>query len=127
MQSFLGFTSYYREFIKGHSDIVHPMQTMIKKGNEYKWTPEAEHAFHKMKHILCSSPILALAIDDAPYFVDTDASEVAIAGILQQEQPWGDGLKNRPIAYGSKAMSLEQQKYGAPKQERLAVVTFKEK
>ena len=51
---------------------------------------EAEHAFHQMKNILCSSPVLALPIDDVPYFVDTDASEVAIAGILKQEQPWGD-------------------------------------
>ena len=60
---------------------------MIKKGNEYKWTTEAEHAFHTMKHTLCLSPILVLLIDDAPFFVDTHASEVAIAGILEQEQP----------------------------------------
>ena len=60
------------------------MQLMIKKGNEYKWTPEAEHAFDKMKSVLCSSPVLALAFDDVPYLVDTDASEVAVAGILQQ-------------------------------------------
>ena len=80
-----------------------------------------------MRNLLCSSPVLALSIPDAPYLVDTDASEVAIAGILQQEQPWGEGLKNRPIAYGSKTMPPEQQKYGAPRQEMLAVVTFLEK
>ena len=84
MQSFLGFASYYREFIKNHSDIVHPMKIMIKKGNEYKWTPEAELAFQKMKHILCSSSVLALPTDDAPYLCDTDASEVAVEDILQQ-------------------------------------------
>ena len=74
-----------------------------------------------MKTILCSSPVLALPIDDAPFLVDTDASEVAVAGILQQQQPWGDGFKDRPIAYSSKAMSPEQQKYGAPRQEMLEV------
>ena len=111
MQSFLGFANYYREFIKGHTDIDYPMQLMIKKGNEYKWTPDAECAFERMKTILCSPPVMALPIDDAPFLVDIDALEVAVAGILQQRQPWGDGFKDRHIAYGSKAMLPEQQKY----------------
>ena len=86
MQSFLGFANYYREFIKGHSDILHPMQIMIKKANEYKWTPKAEHVFHKMKEILCSSPVPALPIDDAHYYVDTDASEAStFSGIWHKD------------------------------------------
>ena len=35
--------------------------------------------------------------------------------------------ENRPTACGSKTMSPEQQKYGAPKQEMLAVVVLLEK
>ena len=127
MQSFLGFANYYREFIQGHSDLVHPLQLMIKKGNNFRWTEEAREAFQKMKKILTSSPVLALPIDDGRYLVDTNASEVAVAGVLQQEQPWGKGREYRPITYGSKAMSPEQQKYGTPMQEMLAVVTFLEK
>ena len=50
-------------------------------------------------------------IDDGHYYIDTDASEVAIAGFLHQEQPWDTALTYRSIAYGSKAMSPEQQKY----------------
>ena len=72
-------------------------------------------AFEQVKTILSSSPGLALLIDDGHYLVDTYTSEVALAGILHQEQPWGDDKKFRPIAYGIKAMSPEQQKYGAPK------------
>ena len=73
------------------------MQMMIKGVNEYKWTPEANHVFHKMKKLICSSPVRALPVDRL-YYVDTDASEVAIAGILHQEQPWADGLKNGSLA-----------------------------
>ena len=80
-----------------------------------------------MTRILSSSPVLALPIDDGHYLVDTDASEVSLAGILNPEQPWGIGREYRLIAYGSKVMSPEPQTYGAPKQEMLAVVTILEK
>ena len=59
------------------------------------------------------------------YILDTDASVVAISGILHQEQEW-NGTVLRPIAYGSKVSSDTKMKYGAPKAEMFAVVTFVE-
>ena len=59
--------------------------------------------------------------------MDTDASVVAISGILHQEQEWNGKTVLRPIAYGSKVLSDTEMKYGAPKAEMFAVVTFVEK
>ena len=56
-----------------------------------------------------------------------DASVVAISGILHQEQEWNGRSALRPIAYGSKVLSDTENKYGAPKAEIFAVVTFVEK
>ena len=61
------------------------------------------------------------------YVLDTDASVVAISGILHQEQEWNWKTALRPIAYGSKVLSDTEMKYGAPKAEMFAVVTFVEK
>ena len=61
------------------------------------------------------------------YVLDTDASVVAISGILHQEQEWNGRTVLRPIAYGSKILSDTEMKYGAPKAEMFAVVTFVEK
>ena len=61
------------------------------------------------------------------YVLDTDASVVAISGILHQEQEWNGRTVLRPIAYGSKVLSETEMKYGAPKAEMFAVVTFVEK
>ena len=61
------------------------------------------------------------------YVLDTDASVVAISGILHQEQEWNGKTVLRPIAYRSKVLSDTEMKYGAPKAEMLAVVTFVEK
>ena len=61
------------------------------------------------------------------YVLDTDASVVAISGILHQEQEWNGRTVLRPIAYGSKVLSDTEMEYGAPKAEMFAVVTFVEK
>ena len=61
------------------------------------------------------------------YVLDTDASVVAISGILQQEQEWSVKTVLRPIAYGCKVLSDTEMKYGAPKAEMFAVFTFVEK
>ena len=61
------------------------------------------------------------------YVLDTDASVVAMPGILHQEQEWNGKTVLRPIAYGSKVLSDTEMKYGAPKAEIFAVVTFVEK
>ena len=61
------------------------------------------------------------------YLLDTDASVVAISGLLHQEQEWNRRTVLRPIAYGSKVLSGTEMKYGAPKAEIFAVNTFVEK
>ena len=61
------------------------------------------------------------------FMLDTDASVVAISGILHQEQEWNGRTVLRPIAYGSKVLSDTEMKYGAPKAEMFAVITFVEK
>ena len=48
-----------------------------------------------------------------------------ISGILQQEQEWNGRSVLRPLAYGSKVLSETEMKYGAPKAEMFAVVTFR--
>ena len=61
------------------------------------------------------------------YVLDTDASVVAISGILHQELEWNGKTVLRPIAHGSKNLNDREMKYGAPKPEMFAVVTFVEK
>ena len=58
--------------------------------------------------------------------LDTDASVVAVSGILHQEQQWNGRTVLRPIAYGSKVLSDTEMKNGAPKAEMFAVITFVE-
>ena len=126
--SFLGFANYYREFIKGCADKVYPMQKLMRnKGKRFEWNDEAQVALENIKRELCEAPVLGMPTEKGMYVLDTDASVVAISGILHQEQEWNGRTVLRPIAYGSKVLSDTEIKYGAPKAEMFAVVTFVEK
>ena len=76
---------------------------------------------------MCEVSVLGMPKEKEMYVLDTDASVVAISGILHQEQEWNGKTVMRPIAYGSKVLSDTEMKYGAPKAETFAVVTFVEK
>ena len=128
LMSFLGFANYYREFIKGYADKVYPMQKLMRnKGKKFEWNDEAEVAFENIKRELSEAPVLGMPTEKGMYVLDTDASVVAISGILHQEQERNGRTVLRPIAYGSKVLSDTEMKYGAPKAVMFAVVTFVEK
>ena len=128
LMSFLGFANYYREFIKGYADKVYPMQQLMRhKGKKFMWNNAAEESFQRIKKELCEALVLCKPTEKGIYVLDTDALVVAISGIFHQEQEWNGKTVLRPIAYGSKILSDTEMKYGAPKAEMFAVVTFVEK
>jgi hypothetical protein len=49
IRSFLGLAGYYRRFIENFSKIAKPMTNLLKKTNEFEWTPECELSFQTLK------------------------------------------------------------------------------
>ena len=127
LMSFLGFANY-REFIKGYADKTYAMQRLMRnKGKKFTWIDEAHVSFENIKRELCEAPVLGMPTEKGMFVLDKDASVVAISGILHQEQEWNGRTVLCPIAYGSKVLSDTEMKYGAPKAEMFAVITFVEK
>ena len=52
---------------------------------------------------LCEASVLGMPTGNGMYVLDTDASMVAISGILHQEQEWNGKTVLNPIACGSKS------------------------
>ena len=90
-------------------------QLMRHKGKKFTWNNAAEESFQRIKKELYEAPVLGMPTEKGMYVLDTDASVVAISGILHQEQEWNGKTVLRPIAYGSKVLSDTEMKYGAPK------------
>jgi hypothetical protein len=121
LRAFLGLTSYYRKFIKDFSEIAKPLHAMTSQKGDLQWTPESIRAFEKLKKVLTRTPILAYPdMLGEEFILDTDASGFAIGAVLSQVQ---EG-QERVIAYASRTLSEEEQRYCTTRRELLAVVTF---
>ena len=128
LQSFLGFAHYYRDFVPFHAAKVQPLQDLLKKNQQFYWEEKHQEAFDSVKQALADATTLAAPNDQGRFVLDTDASTVAIAGILHQEQEYnGKTILRPPIIYGSKSLTKPQLNYGAPKLEMYAVFYFVEK
>jgi hypothetical protein len=49
MQSFLGQINFVRRFVPSFSEMVRPLQNLIKKDIQYHWGPQESQAFDSIK------------------------------------------------------------------------------
>ena len=119
VRSFLGFANFYRRFIKDFSILAMPLVKLTAKGQEFRWTSEAEDAFVRMKTIFCTEPTLAQFDPDRTTLVETDASGWCTGGVLFQ---FGDDGLLRPCAYFSKKNLPAECNYEIHDKEMLAIV-----
>ena len=77
---------------------------MRNRGKKFEWNEKAQEAFEKIKRELCEAPVLGMPTKKGMYVLDTDASVIAISGILNQEQEWNESESKLSWIWG-KAMT----------------------
>ena len=88
VRQFLGFTNYYRKFIKHYAVVANPLNKLIsgenakKKNKRVEWTQECEESFQKLKNICTETPVLAYADYEKPFKLTTDASKKGLGAVL---------------------------------------------
>ncbi|KAK3286841.1 hypothetical protein CYMTET_5629 [Cymbomonas tetramitiformis] len=123
VRQFLGLAGYYRRFVHRFSEIAQPLTSLTKTDVPWQWGELQQWAFDELKTALSSAPVLALpdmkaaADGSAPFLVQTDASGVALGGVLMQDT--GDGM--RVIAYDSRQFSAAEQNYHTGERELCAL------
>ena len=123
VRSFLGFTNYYRKFIRQYAQTAKPLYLLIsgdnasRKNKPVEWDEDCERAFTQLKGLCTESPILAYADFTKPFKLHTDACGLGLGAILYQES---EG-KDRVISYASRSLSKSEAKYPAHKLEFLAL------
>lgn len=136
VQCFLGFANFYRGFIRNYSRIVAPLTNLFvgmkagKKTGSLDWNADAQQAFRSLKNKFQEAPLLKHYDPMKECRVETDASGVAVGGVLSQPyEAHGDSRRVawHPVAFFSKKMSPAEQRYATGDQEMLAIVrAFKE-
>ena len=121
VRAFLGLAGFYRRFVEGFSLIALPLTalTQTSEGKVWRWGGDEQAAFDMLKQALSSAPVLAHPDPQRQWTVQTDASGVAIGGVLSQKQD--DGTM-RPVAYWSKKLSSAERNYSATERELMAIV-----
>ncbi len=76
VQFFLGFTNFFRRFIRGYSSIASPLNNLTEKGKTLYWSNECNHAFRTLKKCLTTAPLLVTPRTgpNATFVISTDAS-----------------------------------------------------
>ena len=101
-----------------------PLHAVTGLNATFAWGPDQQKAFNEIKTALIEATALAQPDSEGEFVLDTDASAVAISGILHQWQGAPGERRLRPIIYGSKKLTITQAKYGAPKLEMFAAYYF---
>ena len=124
VQSFLGFTNFYRRFIYGYSKLASPLTHLIKKNVLFEWTTECQSAFDALKKAFMSDVILRHYNLDLKIIVETDTSDYVSGGILSQYNK--NGVLHL-IAYFFKKHNSAECNYEIYDKELMAIIcTFKE-
>ena len=101
IQSFLGFTNFYPQFIHHYFELAIPLHSLTTKKAKETFnglTEAAKHAFNQLKLAFTTAPVLQHFDPLLPSTLITDASNYAFASILLQ--PNTEQLLH-PISYYS--------------------------
>ncbi|KAI2646606.1 Transposon Tf2-6 polyprotein [Labeo rohita] len=120
LQRFLGFSNFYRRFIRHFSTLAAPLTSMVKKGEtRLNWSPDALQAFLDLRQRFTSAPILRHPDPQQPFIVEVDASSTGVGAVLSQRQ--GQPSKTFPCAFYSHKLSPAERNYDVGNRELLAI------
>lgn len=119
LRSFLGLVNFYGKFVKNLQSLLHPLHTLLKKGEKFLWTKECQEVFDQIKRKLSESPLLVHFNPELPITLNCDASPYGVGSVLNVVVD----NEERPCQMCSYTLSKAEQNYSQLHREILAVVT----
>jgi hypothetical protein len=103
VQSFLGFTNFYRRFIQDFSEHARPLFDLTKNDAKWHWGRAEQSAFNRLKWNVTSALVLISPDPTKPFRIEADSSDFATSAVLSQislaDEKW------HPVAFFSKSLS----------------------
>ena len=119
LQRFLGFTNFYRRFIRNYSSVAAPLTALTSQNTPFSWSPGAKEAFGELKSRFTSAPILVFPDPSRQFVVEADASDTGVGAVLSQRS--AEDQKVHPCAFFSRKLSPAERNYDIGNRELLAV------
>ena len=119
VRAFVSLCSFYRKYIHNFARIAQPLTDLMREGH---WrdpsAPDLVEAFEALKSAMTSAPVLGYFDVSAKTDIYTDASVIAIGGVIQQTDAEGN---SRPIGFYSRRLTDTEDNYGTYERELLGV------
>ena len=120
VQSFLGFTNFYRRFIKDFSEHARPLFDLTRNDSKWHWETNEQSAFDKLKQNVTSAPVLISPDSTKPFHIEADSSDFATGAVLSQVS--SEDEKWHPVVFFSKSLSPVERNYEIHDKEMLAII-----
>jgi hypothetical protein len=118
MQSFLGQINFVKRFVPDFSQIILPLQTMIKKNSVFKWGSAEKEAFDSIKQSIINAPALSTPNFSNHFILYTLASDSSYAAVLTQIN---DQNLEAPISFYSSNLQGAELNYSEVEKQAFAV------
>ena len=117
LRSFLGLLNYYGKFLPNLSSVVHPLNSLLQKSKQWKWSKACAQAFQQAKEALSSASVLY--DPTLPLTLAGDASVYGIGAVISHVLPDGS---EKPIAFASRSLSSSERNYAQIEKEDLSLI-----
>jgi hypothetical protein len=130
LQSFLGLCNYFHEHVQNFSQLAKELFEMIvaaKLTHRLQWTPASEEKFRQLQQAVMHNRLIHFYDPKfGKVFVDTDASDYAIGGVVYQVEDLQNGLDvvemRRPIRFYSRSLTPTERRWETIEKECFAIV-----
>ncbi|KAL0229593.1 hypothetical protein GEMRC1_014210 [Eukaryota sp. GEM-RC1] len=130
VRSLLGALNYVREWIPNYSNLTASINELTHgKPKKIAWTKDHDALLDKIKTEIINHMALDLPDTDKNIIMSTDASDIAVGGVIWQEEnppaPPGTPLEERrvrPVSFYSRLLNDSQQNWAAIQKELYAIL-----
>jgi hypothetical protein len=90
-----------------------PLYKLMKKFDQFTWTPEVQEALDSLKNILKSPPILTTPTTEGPMllYISATTQGVSTALVVEREEPGRSQKVQRPVYFVSEVLSDSKTRY----------------
>ena len=124
VKSYLGLVNWLQAFVPGLAELVYPISKLRRGKEQFKWTDECDAAFEEIAGCIQNSFVLQHPDFNKRFYVQTDASSIAMGAALLQKNDAGLLV---PVEFASKQFSDIESRWYVGEQEAYAVIWALEK
>ena len=90
--------NYYRDMWPQRSHLLAPLSSLTSSKVKWKWTPEHQESFDKMKALMAKETLVTFPDFSKEFEIHTDASALQLGACISQE--------GKPVAFYSRKLQL---------------------